>query len=99
MVLARALSLEDDPEQALARYEKARLERALSTTKRAADQGRMYDGEPSEDSLRGDERTGVFSYDAISAPICILDRRAKVSKFLEQVGRGVDQLRIKINLR
>lgn len=69
MVLARALPLELDPERAFARYEKARRERVLAITERAANQGRMYEGEPTEDRLKGDERTDIFSYDAVSCPI------------------------------
>ena len=67
MVLARTLSLETDPERALARYQDARRPRVLATTERAANQGRMWDGEPNADNL--DERTSAFSYDAVSGPV------------------------------
>ena len=69
MVLARALSLEARPEQAFARYEHARSDRVAATTERSANQGRMYEGEPDADSLAGDVRTEVFSYDALTVPV------------------------------
>jgi salicylate hydroxylase len=67
MVLSRALALESDPERALSRYEEARLSRAIATTERAANQGKIWDGEPTADSV--DERVSAFSYDAVSGPI------------------------------
>jgi salicylate hydroxylase len=67
MVLSRALALESDPERALSRYEEARRPRAIATTERAANQGKIWDGEPDADSV--DERVSAFSYDAVSGPI------------------------------
>jgi len=48
-------------------YQNARRPRALATTERASNHGRMWDGDPHADSL--DERTSAFGYDAVSVPI------------------------------
>ena len=45
---------------------KARRPRALATTERAANQGRMWDGEPNKTTV--DERVSAFTYDAVAGP-------------------------------
>ncbi len=69
IILARALKMETKIDRALMRYQNARRERAIAMTERPANQGRMYDGEPNDNSLTGDVRTSVFDYDALSVRI------------------------------
>jgi salicylate hydroxylase len=69
MILARCLTAESAPARAFARYQATRRERVQRVTERAATQGKIYEGEPHADSLKGDERGDLFAYDAVSAPL------------------------------
>ncbi len=71
-VLSRALQLEADPENALARFEAARAERVGHVTQRAADQAGMFYGDPGNYSLERDltdKPIDLFTYDAVNVAI------------------------------
>ncbi|HET6607610.1 MAG TPA: FAD-dependent monooxygenase [Rhodopila sp.] len=69
IILARALRTAAAAQQGFALYQQTRQARTRHATERAAAQGRLYEGEPDETTLRGDDRSGLFAYDAIATPL------------------------------
>jgi salicylate hydroxylase len=71
-VLSRALLLAADPDEALARFQAARMERVGHVTQRAAGQAGMFYGDPDNYSLDRDltdKPTDLFTYDAVGVAI------------------------------
>ncbi len=71
-VLCRALLLEADPADGLARFQAARMERVGHVTQRAAGQAGMFYGDPDSYSLDRDltdKPTDLFTYDAVGVAI------------------------------
>ena len=69
MILTRCLKSEATPEQAFALYQRTRAPRARAATDLAAVRGERYAGEPTADSLKGNEPGEEYSYDAVSGPL------------------------------
>ena len=71
-ILSRALTLEEDPETGLQRFQTAQMERVGHVTQRAADQSHMFYGDPGNYSLDRDltdKPTDLFTYDAVNIPV------------------------------
>lgn len=69
MILARCLSLDVTPERAFARYQRTRHPRAREATEKAAKRGERYLGEPTAESLKGNEPGAEYAYDAVAGPL------------------------------
>jgi 2-polyprenyl-6-methoxyphenol hydroxylase-like FAD-dependent oxidoreductase len=69
MILARALVAAPTPEQGFALYQQTREARVLRVTERSAMQGRLYAGEPDENTLRGGDERELFAHDAMTIPL------------------------------
>ncbi len=69
MILTRCLKAEAEPEQAFALYQRTRGPRARAATEEAAKRGDRYLGEPTADSLKGNEPGAEYAYDAVSGPL------------------------------
>jgi len=69
MILARCLKSEAVPERAFALYQRTRAPRARAATDQAAKRGDRYLGEPSAESLKGNEAGAEYAYDAVCAPL------------------------------
>jgi len=69
MILARCLSSAVTPEDAFALYQRARHPRVREATEKAAKRGDRYLGEPSADSLKGNEPGAEYAYDAVAGPL------------------------------
>ena len=69
MILARCLKAESVPEQAFALYQRTRAPRARAATDAAAKRGDRYFGEPTAESLKGDEPGAEYAYDAVNVPL------------------------------
>ncbi|HYK14652.1 MAG TPA: FAD-dependent monooxygenase, partial [Burkholderiales bacterium] len=66
MILTRCLAAESSPEGAFALYQQTRGPRVRSATEQAARRGERYLGEPTADSLKGNEPGEEYAYDAVS---------------------------------
>lgn len=69
MILTRCLVSESTPERAFALYQKIRGPRTKGATEQAARRGDRYLGEPTLDSLKGDEPGAQYAYDAVAGPL------------------------------
>jgi salicylate hydroxylase len=69
MILTRCLTSESTPEKAFALYQKTRGPRVKGATEQAARRGDRYLGEPTADSLKGDEPGAQYAYDAVAWPL------------------------------
>ena len=69
MILTRCLTAESTPEKAVALYQQTRGPRVKGATEQAARRGDRYLGEPTADSLKGDEPGAQYAYDAVAGPL------------------------------
>jgi len=69
MILARCLSAAPTPEEAFALYQRTRHPRVREATEKAAKRGDRYLGEPTADSLKGNEPGAEYAYDAVAGPL------------------------------
>ena len=69
MILTRCLEAEREPEKAFALYQRTRAPRARRATEEAAKRGERYLGEPTVDSLKGNEPGWEYGFDAVNAPL------------------------------
>ncbi len=69
MILTRCLTSESTPEKAFALYQRTRGPRVKGATEQAARRGDRYLGEPTADSLKGDEPGAQYAYDAVAGPL------------------------------
>ena len=69
MILTRCLTSESTPEKAFALYQQTRGPRVKGATEQAARRGDRYLGEPTADSLKGDEPGAQYAYDAVAGPL------------------------------
>ncbi|MBM3343114.1 MAG: monooxygenase [Betaproteobacteria bacterium] len=69
MILARCLASQATPQQAFALYQASRGPRTRKATDEAAKRGERYLGEPTADSLKGDNPEGQYAYDAVAGPL------------------------------
>ena len=69
MILARCLQAAAAPEQAFALYQRTRAPRARAATEEAAKRGDRYLGEPTAESLKGNEPGPEYAYDAVNMPL------------------------------
>jgi salicylate hydroxylase len=69
VILTRCLTSEATPEKAFALYQKTRGPRVKGATEQAARRGDRYLGEPTADSLKGDEPGTQYAYDAVAGPL------------------------------
>lgn len=69
MILTRCLKSEATAEQAFELYQRTRAPRARAATELAAVRGDRYAGEPTANSLKGNEPGEEYSYDAVSVPL------------------------------
>ena len=69
MILTRCLGAESNPERAFALYQATRAARVRSATEQAAHRGERYLGEPTADSLKGNEPGEEYAYDAVAGPL------------------------------
>lgn len=73
MVLARAFERAADPDEALKRYQRARVERANRVQSESQKQGlyllNLRPGEKPDQGLMGEDPLGLFAYDAVNAPV------------------------------
>lgn len=69
MILARCLAAESTPEEAFVLYQRTRQPRVRIATEQAAKRGERYLGEPTADSLKGNEPGPEYAYDAVAGPL------------------------------
>jgi len=69
MILMRCLAAESRPERAFALYQQTRGPRVRAATEQAARRAERYLGEPTADSLKGNEPGEEYAYDAVSGPL------------------------------
>ena len=69
MILTRCLTTLSSPEQAFALYQRTRGPRARLITEQTARRGDRYLGEPTADSLQGEDQGRHYAYDAVSGPL------------------------------
>lgn len=69
MILTRCLVAEATPRQAFERYQRTRQPRVRAATEQAARRGERYLGEPTADSLKGNEPGPEYAYDAVAGPL------------------------------
>ena len=69
MILTRCLTSHSSPEQAFALYQRTRGPRARLITEQTARRGDRYLGEPTADSLQGEDQGPQYAYDAVSGPL------------------------------
>jgi hypothetical protein len=69
MILTRCLVAESTPEHAFERYQRTRHPRVRAATEQAARRGERYLGEPTADSLKGNEPGPEYAYDAVGGPL------------------------------
>ena len=69
MILTRCLASEATPERAFALYQGTRSLRVRGATEQAARRGDRYLGEPTADSMKGDDPAQQYAYDAVSGPL------------------------------
>ena len=69
MILARCLKAETEPEKAFSLYQRTRGPRARAATDEAAKRGDRYQGEPTAESLKGNEPGAEYAYDAVNVPL------------------------------
>lgn len=69
MILTRCLASESTPEKAFALYQKTRGPKTKGATEQAARRGDRYLGEPTADSLKGNEPGPEYAYDAVAGPL------------------------------
>ena len=69
MILTRCLTSHSSPEQAFALYQRTRGPRARLITEHTARRGDRYLGEPTADSLQGEDQGPQYAYDAVSGPL------------------------------
>lgn len=69
MILTRCLVAEASPTQAFERYQRTRQPRVRAATEQAARRGERYLGEPTADSLKGNEPGPEYAYDAVAGPL------------------------------
>ena len=69
MILTRCLTTESTPERSFALYQQTRGPRVRDATEQAARRGDRYLGEPTADSLKGNEPGAEYAYDAVAGPL------------------------------
>jgi hypothetical protein len=69
MILTRCLTRQSSPEEAFALYQQTRGPRARLITEQTARRGDRYLGEPTADSLQGEDQGPQYAYDAVSGPL------------------------------
>jgi salicylate hydroxylase len=69
MILTRCLTSHSSPEQAFALYQRTRGPRARLITEQTARRGDRYLGEPTADSLQGEDQGPQYAYDAVSGSL------------------------------
>jgi glycine/D-amino acid oxidase-like deaminating enzyme len=69
LILTRCLTSQSSPEEAFALYQRTRGPRARLITEQTARRGDRYLGEPTADSVQGEDQGPQYAYDAVSGPL------------------------------
>ncbi len=69
IILTRCLKSESTPEKAFDLYQRSRAPRVKTTTEHTERRGERYLGEPTADSLKGEDPGVQYAYDAVNTPL------------------------------